>query len=266
MNNRLRKVCMLLSFVTIPLLTGAENGPDKVDGAAGATQQKDTTKRILFIGDSITDGNWGGGNGPSSKRNRWDQNHLFGSGYMYLCAAHFMGSFPERHYLFYNRGISGNTLEALEQRWKEDVLEIKPDVLSILIGTNDIAYYLRNTEKPFDFEGWGKRYRSLLDQSLAQNPSLKIVLCAPFVAKVGEKVSDQQARLVRQCATVVEKIAWEYKVTYLPYNTLFDTIIQKNKDIPASYWVWDGIHPTAAGHKLMADLWIDKMNRIMKKL
>ena len=114
--------------------------------------------RVLFIGDSITDGNWGNACGmpkPTAERSLWDMNHIYGSGYMYLCASHYQGDFPEKEYAFFNRGISGNTLRDLEKRWEEDVIGMKPDVLSVLVGTNDVHYYLQGDKKePFDFEGW----------------------------------------------------------------------------------------------------------------
>ena len=96
--------------------------------------------KVLFIGDSITDGNWGNSCGmptSSDERSQWDMNHIYGSGYMYLCATHYQGNYPEREYEFFNRGISGNTLADLQARWQKDVLDINPDVLSILIGTKD---------------------------------------------------------------------------------------------------------------------------------
>lgn len=101
--------------------------------------------RILFIGDSITDGNWGNSDGsaqPSAARNHWDMNHIYGSGYMYLCASYYQSTYPEREYQFFNRGISGNTLNDLKNRWREDALAIHADVVSILIGTNDVNEYL----------------------------------------------------------------------------------------------------------------------------
>lgn len=225
-------------------------------------------RRVLFIGDSITDGNWGNACGmpkPSSERCLWDMNHIYGSGYMYLCASYYQGSFPEKEYEFFNRGISGNTLNDLEQRWEEDAIQMQPDVLSVLVGTNDVHYYLQGDKKePFDFDAWEKRYRSLLDRSLQADSKLKIVLGAPFVAKVGNmrKSEDFAERdsLVRHCADIVEKIAKDYHAIYLPFNTLFDGILKTCPTSKDTYWIWDGIHPTPAGHKRMADMWIERVN------
>lgn len=222
--------------------------------------------RVLFIGDSITDGNWGGGDKgkkTSAERNFWDQNHIFGSGYMYLCAAHYLGTYPDRNYQFFNRGISGNTLSNLEERWQSDALDMNPDVLSILIGTNDINGMLNNKKKSsFDFVGWEKRYRALLDRSLSKNPNLKLVLCSPFIANTinMSKVTAFELRdsLVRQAVAVVEKIAQDYHATFLNYQQLFDGLFYKYPALPNAYWIWDGIHPTAAGHSKMSELWIEK--------
>lgn len=224
--------------------------------------------RVLFIGDSITDGNWGNACGmakPTSERSLWDMNHIYGSGYMYLCASHYQGDFPEKEYEFFNRGISGNTLQDLEKRWEGDAIEMKPDVLSVLVGTNDIHYYLQGDKKePFDFGAWERRYRAILDRSLQANPKLRIVLGAPFVAQVGNMRESEdfalRDSLVRHCASIVEKIAKEYRAVYLPYNAMFDEILKTTPTSKDTYWIWDGIHPTPAGHKRMADMWIERVN------
>lgn len=228
--------------------------------------------KVLFIGDSITDGAWGssgGGAKPSAQRTLWDMNHIYGHGYMYLCAAHYQGKYPSREYEFFNRGISGNTLEDLEKRWQMDVLDINPDVLSVLIGTNDIDRFLKkNDGSSFDFKEWETRYRKLLDTSLAKNPHLKLILCAPFVANTGNmrKSANYEKReaLIHECAEVVERIAKDYKAIYLPYGGLFDDLLAKTPESQSKYWIWDGIHPTAAGHRRMADMWIKAVNK--KKL
>lgn len=219
--------------------------------------------RVLYIGDSITDGNWGNNStaSPSSERNHWDMNHIYGSGYMYLCATYYQGNYPEKEYEFFNRGISGNQLSDLEKRWETDVIELKPDVLSVLVGTNDIGYYLKSGKaEPFNFADWENRYRALLDRSLKVNPNLQIILCAPFVENTGtmrqSKDFAERDRFVRGCAEIVKRIAKDYKTVYLPFNDLFDSLLKKTPTSKDSYWIWDGIHPTPAGHKCMADMWI----------
>ena len=216
-------------------------------------------RRILFIGDSVTDGGWGNSAGsakPTSERNLWDQNHIYGHSYMMLCAAHYQSERPDMNVEFLNRGISGDDLSRLEKRWEEDVIRLHPDVLSLLVGTNDIHYYLQAHEKkPFDFAGWEKRYRDLLDRARKQNPKVELLLGTPFVAKVGKigKADDYAMRdsLIAQLDTIVCHIAHDYNATLLRYDLLFAGLKGEK-----SHWIWDGIHPTAAGHQRMADLWI----------
>ncbi len=127
--------------------------------------------RILFQGDSITDGNRG--RGP-------DPNHILGHGYAFLIAARFGGHFPELELDFMNRGVSGNTAPDLEKRWRQDTLELKPDLLSVLIGVNDLGHGL-----PLDqFE---PTYDRLLGEAKAANPAIRLVLCEPFGLPTGKR-------------------------------------------------------------------------------
>jgi alpha-L-fucosidase len=221
-------------------------------------------RRILFIGDSVTDGGWGNSAGsakPTSERNLWDQNHIYGHSYMMLCAAHYQSERPDMNVEFLNRGISGDDLSRLEKRWEEDVIRLHPDVLSLLVGTNDIHYYLQaHEEKPFDFAGWEKRYRDLLDRARKQNPKVELLLGTPFVAKVGKigKADDYAMRdsLIAQLDTIVCHIAHDYNATLLRNDLLFAGLKGEK-----SHWIWDGIHPTAAGHQRMADLWISQCDK-----
>ena len=221
-------------------------------------------RRILFIGDSVTDGGWGNSAGsakPTSERNLWDQNHIYGHSYMMLCAAHYQSERPDMNVEFLNRGISGDDLSRLEKRWEEDVIRLHPDVLSLLVGTNDIHYYLQAHEKkPFDFAGWEKRYRDLLDRARKQNPKVELLLGTPFVAKVGKigKADDYAMRdsLIAQLDTIVCHIAHDYNATLLRNDLLFAGLKGEK-----SHWIWDGIHPTAAGHQRMADLWISQCDK-----
>jgi lysophospholipase L1-like esterase len=152
-------------------------------------------------------------------------------------------------------------LSDLEKRWKEDVIDIKPDVISILIGTNDAYYYARQPHgEIFDYDAWSHLYRSLLDSLLLINPKIKIVLCSPFLEKTGNmrSRSDFAVRntVVHRLAVIVKQIAKDYHAVYLPFQEMFDKKMKKYPELPDTYWIWDGVHPTPAGHRLMADMWI----------
>ena len=151
----------------------------------------------------------------------------------------------------------------MAHRWKQDALDLKPDVVSILIGTNDVHYYLERLQKnpaepSFDIDAWDAQYRKLLDDLQTQNPNVRIVLGTPFVAPSGRlgHQSDFALRdsLVQQLAQRVIMIASDYHAVCVPFHSMFDQLI---KSEPRNgYWIWDGLHPTAAGHRRMADLWI----------
>ena len=220
-------------------------------------------KHVVFIGDSITDGNWGCVNGykpTSAERSHTDFNHIYGHSYMMLIASDFQAKHPEADYQFYNRGFSGHKLADLEGRWQEDVLDLNPDVLSVLVGVNDMGNYFRNKEEddtPFDYEGWKERYRSLLLKTKEKNPSVQLVLCVPFLAKEGSTGQladyDDRKEMVTRLAGIVRELASEQDATCVPFDTMFEDLI-KSEPRP-TYWIWDGVHPTPAGHRKMADLW-----------
>ena len=136
---------------------------------------------ILFQGDSITDGKRLRG-----KENEWDLNHQMGHGYAFVVNALLGSRYPERNLKFINRGISGNRVADLYGRWKEDTLNLHPDVLSILVGINDCGstIYENAGSDPDRFE---KIYQLLIDEAKEQNPDLLLVLCEPFLLPVGER-------------------------------------------------------------------------------
>lgn len=189
-----------------------------------------TNARILFQGDSITDGN----RGRSA-----DPNHILGHGYVFIIAAKYGAAFPELGLDFINRGVSGNTVLDLQQRWQTDTLDLKPDLLSILIGVNDDG-------KGVPFTQYEQVYDKLLSDARAANPNLKLVLGEPFV-KPG-----QMSESIRQRQEIVARLAQKYGAALVRYQHIFD---EAAKRAPADYWVWDHVHPTYRGHQLMADEW-----------
>lgn len=222
-------------------------------------------KRVVFIGDSITDGNWGNVYNykkTSAERSQTDMNHIYGHSYVMLIASDFQSKRPRSGYSFFNRGFSGHKLCDLAARWQEDVLDLHPDILSVLVGTNDLHSWLdEGGREDFDFTAWKAEYGRLLQLVREQNPSVTLVLCTPFVARQGSLAEsptyDLRERLTRRMAAVVRELCVEYDAVCVPFDTMFGKLIRKQ---PApSYWIWDGIHPTPAGHRRMADLWKRKV-------
>lgn len=195
--------------------------------------------RILFQGDSITDGN----RGRSA-----DPNHILGHGYAFVIASRYGDELADRQLVFLNRGISGHKVSDLAARWQKDTIELKPDILSILIGINDL-------NAGVGAEQYERGYDELLAATTNALPRAKLVLCEPFGLPVGgykanwEKVRADLA--TRQA--IVERLGRKYGAPVVHFQRAFD---EATKRAPAEYWIWDGIHPTYSGHQVMADEWV----------
>ena len=219
---------------------------------------------LLFIGDSITDGNWGSPVGwpcPSDKRSQTDLNHIYGHGFVEMIAARVQSEHPDSGYIFHNRGISGNTLANLEQRWDTDALSLTPDVVSILIGTNDVNEWLASAgDTQFNYADWETRLRNLLDRTRRQNPGVKLVLCTPFVAPTGRVGSDpdyaKRAAAIANLDRIIARVSADYSATLIDFNQMITDLYRSYPNVAPSYWIWDGIHPTPATHYRMAQLWL----------
>jgi lysophospholipase L1-like esterase len=203
---------------------------------------------ILFIGDSITD--------MQRSRNPygWDQNHLLGHSYVFLISGRLGIDAVDFNYTFSNRGISGNTVADLKKRWQKDAIDPKPDLLSILIGTNDVG-------RGVTPQAYERDYRTILSKSRKENPKLKLVLLDPFVLR-SSKLGDQKIWQNRKTATdqmgmVVARLAKEFKAVHVPMQDIFDEAISV---APAVHWIWDGIHPLPAGHEIIARSWLDAVS------
>jgi len=206
---------------------------------------------ILFQGDSITDGGrWPGG----------DPNHGLGQDYAYIIAARCGAHFPDQNWTFLNRGVGGNRSEDLAARWQSDALALKPDILSIAIGVNDawsIASPIPALLAPSTADQFEQAYDQILSQSLAANPKIKFVLCEPFIEMVGHPTSNPAlwTSEIKKRQEVVERLAIKYHAPVVHFQTVLDTAIAHSTQ-PITYWVWDGVHPTYAGHELMAEEWL----------
>jgi len=202
--------------------------------------------RVLFQGDSITDGGrW---------RNSSDPNHIFGQGYPFLIAARLGALHPERRLVFLNRGVSGDRVTDLLRRWPEDTLALKPDVVSILVGVNDVLLALQNHTRVSPRE-FAADYDRLLAATVRALPGVRLVLGEPFIEPGARTNADWAAwqEDIRALQAVVAQLGAKYHAPVVPYQKVFDDACGR---APVDTWIWDGVHPTAAGHELMAQEWI----------
>lgn len=205
-------------------------------------------KTILFQGDSITD----------AGRDRENFGDL-GKGYPNLLGAEIQYNYPEE-YTVLNRGISGNRVTDLLARWKVDCLNLKPDILSILIGVNDVWHEL-DWQNGVDTERFELVYRMLLDDVKKALPDTKIILMEPYLVKGAstEKYWEAFNGNVAEKREAVRRIAKEYSLPLVPLQEKFDTA---SKRAPSTYWSADGVHPTFAGHELIARAWMEVFETI----
>jgi lysophospholipase L1-like esterase len=230
--------------------------------ATGANPKKTFEKpekenlRFLFQGDSITDGNRGRNDDP---------NHILGHGYCFAVSSRIGADFPQAGFQFINRGISGNSVSDLEKRWQTDALELKPDVLSILVGINDVNLLVDGREGALDAKSFELTYRKLLTLSREQNPNLLIVLGLPFFFASGWRKNqfDKWHPLTLERAEIVKRIAADFAAVVVDYPRVFEKAQQR---APIDYWIWDGVHPTAFGHELMAREWIKQVSSRLRFL
>lgn len=220
-------------------------------------------KKVVFLGDSITDGGWGKMDGrPAIQRDYYDQNHVYGHGYQAECITHYMEKYPKKHLRFYNRGISGDTIYGISSRLDSEVLSLRPDMVSILVGVNDSH---SATDKDFDFAAWETEYRAVLDRILASSPGCRIVLCTPFIEKRGASgrslTYEVRRTTVEHLAEIVRAMASEYGFTCVDFARQMDGMLARDKSSDRNYWTWDGIHPTPQAHLRMARMWIRKAGR-----
>ncbi len=201
---------------------------------------------ILFQGDSITDA--GRKKDPTPTPN--DQPAL-GNGYAWLAAAELLVDRPQAGLKVYNRGISGNKVYQLAERWQADCLDLKPNVLSILIGVNDIWHTL-NGNYNGTVEKYENDYRALLERTVKALPKVKLVICEPFVLRCGA-VNDKWFPEFDRYRAAAKNVARAFRAKFLPFQTMFDEAV---KYAPPAHWAADGVHPTSAGASLMAYNWL----------
>jgi lysophospholipase L1-like esterase len=200
---------------------------------------------VLFQGDSITDaGRDRGVAGPNVAAG-------LGTGYPLLIAARALADRPTRELLFYNRGVSGNTVPDLQARWQADTVDLNPDIVSILIGVNDYWHTLMGTYKG-NVDDYEAGYTALLRDTAAALPHAQLVVLEPFVLRCGVVTDAWFPEFDRRRAAAA-RVAKAVRATFVELQSRFDRLSQR---ATPQHWSNDGVHPTPAGHNVIAQAWL----------
>ena len=207
-------------------------------------------KTILFQGDSITDAD-------RSRSHDW----LLGSGYPTVVAAQ-LGSAHPGFYNFFNRGISGNRVVDVYARIRKDILNLNPDYMSMLIGVNDVWHdfntQIEQYKNGVDATKYCMIYDMLIGEVLEALPNIKIMIMEPYVTH--DDVWEDFRREVVLRAEKAKLIAEKYNLKYVPLQKAFDEAYEK---YPVNgFWTAEGVHPTPAGHELIAREWLRAFDEI----
>jgi len=201
---------------------------------------------VLFQGDSITD--WGRDHNAKD----YNSNSALGSGYAFMTAGRLLAKYADKNLKIYNKGVSGNKVYQLAERWDTDCLNLKPNVLSIHIGVNDFWHTLTGGYKG-TIETYITDYHKLLARTQQALPNLKLIICEPFALKGVKAVDDRWYPTFDLYRKAARDIAAEYHAAFVPWQEVFDKALELQ---PAPYWSLDGVHPSVAGQALMAYAWM----------
>lgn len=200
---------------------------------------------VLFQGDSITD----------CGRDRSDPGGL-GSGYAMIAAGWVGALYPDRDIRFLNRGVSGDRVRDLEARWQQDTIELRPDWLTVLIGIND-TWRRYDSNSPTSRADFVAGYRRILQRAVDANIP-NIVLMEPFVLPYPDDRCAWREDLDPKI-DAVRCLAREFGAILVPLDGLFASVAAVRD--PA-FWAADGVHPSPAGHALIARAWLRAVGAI----
>ncbi len=204
--------------------------------------------KILFQGDSITDWN----------RSRTDDSNV-GNGYAGLVKSRLSLDHPGK-FEFINRGVSGNRVADIYARMNEDIIALRPDLMSIMVGTNDYPWsanekFLHRYERVYDM---------LIGDIKEDLPDIKLIIMEPFLLP-GERVVNEgyptRRAETEKRSEVSRRIAEKYGAEFVPLQALLDKACEK---APVEYWTIEGVHLTSAAYQILADEWIKAFKKVVK--
>ena len=205
--------------------------------------------RILFQGDSITDAG-------RDKRNYYD----LGNGYAKCAADALREAYPDRELEFINLGISGNRTDQLFDRLYTDAILLRPDIISIMVGINDV-WHRHMHHIPTTDEQIALNYRLILER-VRNETNAKIVMIAPYLLDADDK--DAVREDLKTVLPIVEGLAKEYADVYIPTNEYFAEALKTQPE--PKYYSADGVHPNANGAAFIGALYAEAVKPLIEGL
>ena len=197
---------------------------------------------IVFIGDSITDAE------------RMSAAYKpFGAGYVHFTANALLAKYPQLNLNIINSGVSGNTIHDLKTRWQRDCISHKPDILSILIGVNDIWRRIAENDPSgaADLDEYDSMYRQLISQTKKECNS-RIVIIEPFM--FCDDLNNPVFVELRRFVEKVRTIAADFNAVLVPLQKAID---ERIKEVPPQSWSLDMVHPEVWAHAWISQRWLE---------
>ena len=181
-----------------------------------------------------------------------------GQGYALMVQGQLSTKYPGEH-TFLNCGVSGSRSVDVYAQIKSRCWNHCPDVVSLLVGVNDVWHELES-QNGVDAERFYTIYRMMLEDTLKRFPKVKFILLEPFVLDggVSQRLGDALICETKVRAAIVRQIANEMNATFVPLQQILDDAC---KICPAEYWSPDGVHPSPAGHQIIAEAWLKAFER-----
>ena len=204
--------------------------------------------KIVFQGDSITDAG-------RDKRNY----HQLGAGYPKFAAEYISESFPDADIEFINLGISGNRTDQLFDRLYPDAIAFDPDIVSILIGINDVWHRHGGTQIATTDAQVATNYRAILER-LKNETHAKIVMLAPFL--LDDEAKESWRGEVDRIIAIVRELAEEFADVYIPLDELFAEALKTQPE--PKFYSADGVHPNDNGRAFIGRHYADAVRPLIE--
>ena len=204
--------------------------------------------RWLFVGDSITD--------CGRRDERPDDPQKLGVGYVRIIGDWLLARDPLNAPTLLNRGVGGDTIRDVAERWQRDVIDEAPDVMSLKIGINDVWRQLYGKPTAVPLSEYTQTYGELLNDLVTARPGVRLVLCEPSVISPPEPAEGN--RTVLAYAMAVREVAAQFK-DHVAFTVPFHGVcVEAESQRPDVDWWPDGVHPSQAGATLLARTWLNE--------